>query len=87
MVKSRKVAVLSSILGANAIKHSWFRSTNGEKLKLTMNVEDLLDRLSIAAFSLELHAEDRAVDTPKVYSFLQIKSYQGGFLIICLMIF
>ena len=40
---------------------SWFRSNSGEKLKLAIDVDDLSDGLCITS---ELHAEDRAVDTP-----------------------
>ena len=45
---------------------SWFRSNSSEKLKLTINIDDLSDGLWIAAIALELHAEDHAVDTPKI---------------------
>ena len=31
-----------------------------------IDVDDILDGLSIAAITLELHAEDRAADTPKI---------------------
>ena len=47
-------------------KCSWFRSTNGGKLKLTIDVDDLSDGLLIAALSSELYVEDHAVDTPKM---------------------
>ena len=47
------------------LKPSWFRSTNG-KLKLRIDVDDLLDGLSISAFSLEIRAEDCAMDMPKI---------------------
>ena len=43
-------------------KHSLFCSTIGEKLKLTIDIDDLSDRLWVAAFGSELHAEDCAVD-------------------------
>ena len=46
--------------------HSWFHSNSGEKLKLAIDVDDLSDGLWIAAIASELHAEDCAVDMPKV---------------------
>ena len=46
--------------------HSWFRSNSGEKLKLAIDVDDLSDGLWIAAIASELHAEDYAVDMPKI---------------------
>ena len=36
------------------------------KLKLTINVDDLSDGLWVVAIASELHAEDCAVDTPKI---------------------
>ena len=33
---------------------------------MAINIDDLSDRLWIAAIALDLHAEDRAVDTPKI---------------------
>ena len=45
---------------------SWFRSNNDEKLKLAIDVDNLSDGLWIAAIASELHAEDSAVDTPKI---------------------
>lgn len=44
-----------------------------EKPKLTINIDDLLVRQSIAAIVSELYMKDNATDTPKS-SFLQIKS-------------
>ena len=35
-------------------------------MKVIFDVDDLLDGMSIAAIALELHAEDCAVDTPKI---------------------
>ena len=57
---------------------SWFRSNSGEKLKLTIDVDDLSDRLWIAAITSELHAEDRAMDTPKI-EFSMKKNLAEGF--------
>ena len=48
---------------SKCLQRSWFRSTNP---KLMIDVDALSDRLSIAAFSSELHAKHRAVDTPKI---------------------
>ena len=45
---------------------SWFRSDCDEKLKLAINVDNLSDGLWITAIASELHAEDHAVDTPKI---------------------
>ena len=50
---------------------SWFRSNSSEKLKLAIDVDDLSDRLWIAAITLDLHAEDHAVDTPKIEFFCE----------------
>ena len=36
------------------------------EFKLIIDLDNLLDRLWIAAFDLELHAEDRAMGTPKI---------------------
>ena len=36
-----------------------------KNLKLMIDIDNLLDRLQITAITLELHAEDRAVDMPK----------------------
>ena len=47
-------------------KHSWFCSTNSEKLKVTINVDNLSDKLWIAAFNSELHVEDYAAETSKI---------------------
>ena len=33
---------------------------------VTFDIHDLLDKFSIAAITLELHAEDHAVHTPKI---------------------
>ena len=59
--------------------HSWFRSNSGEKLKLTIDVDDLSHGLWIATIALELHAKDRAVDTPKI-EFSANKILAEGFL-------
>ena len=45
--------------------HSWFRS-DCDELKLEIDVDDLSDGLWITAIASELHAEDCAVDTPKI---------------------
>ena len=58
---------------------SWFRSNSGEKLKLTIDVDDLSHGLWIAAIASELHAEDCAVDTPKI-EFSANKILAEGFL-------
>jgi hypothetical protein len=39
---------------------------NDRKPKLTIDIDNLLDGLSKAAFSSELLAKDRAADTPKI---------------------
>ena len=63
---SRSFELNSSSKCRPELKRSRFRSTNDRKLKLTIDVDNLSDGLLIAAFSSKLHAEDRAVDTPKI---------------------
>ena len=46
--------------------HLQFRIASSEKSKVRINVDNLSDGLSIAAIASELHAEDRATDTPKM---------------------
>ena len=46
--------------------HLQFRIASSEKSKVRIDVDDLSDGLSIAAIASELHAEDRAADTPKI---------------------
>ena len=45
---------------------SLFRSNSGKKLQVTIYVDDLSDRLLIAAIALELYAEDHAMDMPRI---------------------
>ena len=45
--------------------HLQVRITINEKMKVTVDVDDLLEELSIAAIPSELHAEDYAEDTTK----------------------
>ena len=63
---SRSFELASSSKCRPELLCSWFRSNSGEKLKLTIDVDGLSDGLWIAAIASELHAEDRAVDTPKI---------------------
>ena len=45
--------------------HSQFRIAINDK-KVTIDVDDLLDGLTIAVIASELHAEDYATNTPKI---------------------
>ena len=63
---SRRFEVASSSKCRLELLRSGFRSNSGEKLKLAIDVDDLLDGLWIAAIASELHAEDHAMDTPKI---------------------
>ena len=46
--------------------HLQFHIAISEKSKVGIDVDDLSDGLSMAAIASELHAEDRAADTPKI---------------------
>ena len=57
---------------------SQFCITSSEQPKLTVYVDNLSDKLSIAAIAWELHVEDCAVDTPKI-EFSANKVLEGRF--------
>ena len=63
---SRSYELASSNKCRQELLHLWFHSNSGEKLKLTINVDDPSDGLWIATIASELHAEDRAMDMPKI---------------------
>ena len=46
--------------------HSQVGITSSEKAKVTFNLDDLSDRLSINVIASELQAEDHAADMPKI---------------------
>ena len=46
--------------------HLQFRIASSEKSKVRIDVDDLSDGMLISAITSELHAEDRAADTPKI---------------------
>ena len=63
---SRRFELASLSKCCPELLHSWFHRNNGEKLKLTIDVDAPSDRLWITAIVLELHTEDCARDMPKI---------------------